>query len=825
MKDSRVKEELKSKFIAQMFEGGKVSAIGYIELYLKGLDPEKREQAVEEMLENYEPILTMLYLEAWIEHIPEEKRKAILRELILQEEFRFIYHFNEEIVLTKYFTKEEIYELLLRKIQTNCEDLFDSYYPLIEFLGGTAQTKKFISENLHQISKEILKSTEKMARLFTQKEFSEIMDQIMSTHKGRKNLMDTIEYWGEGLSYKYAWDTIKKVMDIQPEDVIANIENVKKFIPSKEKKDFALKLVRYTPAVAIYGLTILQELHPDLSEEEITKIALEDTEKLALAPKTLSSLWKDIQEEEDEKREQAATQAAIVYNRISKIQQQNLQEACLHILDQASLSIEEEQTLIAIASGFAALNIDNPQPIEGNALGNSLSEAQAILFKKLADTLELKEPPSEAQSKNFMQIMGSPAPFLSYFIQHKDSAEHKAILKELFENILEGKDQSWKYGAGNEESLNKLKSQKLLPANLTLEQHRQWRKDDQTSLFESLAAGADELSKKIKELLINNENLKVEALQASKTEKLEENLQAAIKDFAEIGPKRGKIGKRIGQLKRNKSRSPSEEEELKDLIEQASEMNQEKEDILLNIEFLRLALVNKEELAQGVLLKDEETKKKGKKITNILSSLDRRTQGEANDVIKNIILLYEDFTGGTTEKQNLSCTDTGDSKVTLEIGQIPVPSCQNYEFGEYNECLLSYFDCDSKIIILKNEKGNLIARSVLRLKPDKQGDPGLHLERIYSTSASKNVRKLIFAQAFEKAKKMGIPLYINKKIKNESGEMVDQEKVENFEFKNTETILISKNSRAPLSYVDSAGGKQRRGRYKLKDLVEVQATA
>lgn len=132
-----------------------------------------------------------------------------------------------------------------------------------------------------------------------------------------------------------------------------------------------------------------------------------------------------------------------------------------------------------------------------------------------------------------------------------------------------------------------------------------------------------------------------------------------------------------------------------------------------------------------------------------------------------------------------------DFRSTMIIGEYPVYSCQSYKSGTYNECLLSNFDANKKILYV-TKNGEYLARAILRFTKasdeapaadnglsfmdiDEHSDPAvdnssdflcLFLERPYikngvSEKENTRLRALLSDLARQKAKEMGMPLYCN----------------------------------------------------------------
>ncbi len=202
------------------------------------------------------------------------------------------------------------------------------------------------------------------------------------------------------------------------------------------------------------------------------------------------------------------------------------------------------------------------------------------------------------------------------------------------------------------------------------------------------------------------------------------------------------------------------------------------------------------------------------------------TDEQTNGLITQLNSEIAALESGSSPAAKITISDKSDPRTTIEVGERPVGSCQSYRTGEYRECLMSFFNQNTKIIIVENENGKPIARAVLRLLDSAQQgggelEPCLFLETVYSAVGQDAVSDAIISHAAQKAKQLGIPLLISSKSQNEQGEFVSVEESESFKFTPSRTQLISRGSRAPYIYSDALGGS-RKGKYKISGLSEVQ---
>ncbi len=114
-------------------------------------------------------------------------------------------------------------------------------------------------------------------------------------------------------------------------------------------------------------------------------------------------------------------------------------------------------------------------------------------------------------------------------------------------------------------------------------------------------------------------------------------------------------------------------------------------------------------------------------------------------------------------KQNLTIRDIDHSRTLFELPTLTGHSCQNITADpNYNQCLLGYpLDGSVRMIAVQDSAGNFLARSILRIALDEQGNPFLLLEPIYHlpTISHEEATKAIREMAVQKAKYFGIKLF------------------------------------------------------------------
>lgn len=106
-----------------------------------------------------------------------------------------------------------------------------------------------------------------------------------------------------------------------------------------------------------------------------------------------------------------------------------------------------------------------------------------------------------------------------------------------------------------------------------------------------------------------------------------------------------------------------------------------------------------------------------------------------------------------TWKENITLVDgkvkTGeytDFVSCMNIGVLPERTCMNYSDGAYNECLLSTFDANKKVIYV-TEEDEIIGRAILRLtKLSDEGDKNLHFEDVAEDTPENKENLVVFLE-------------------------------------------------------------------------------
>lgn len=128
------------------------------------------------------------------------------------------------------------------------------------------------------------------------------------------------------------------------------------------------------------------------------------------------------------------------------------------------------------------------------------------------------------------------------------------------------------------------------------------------------------------------------------------------------------------------------------------------------------------------------------------------------DIEDQITLLRQ---SGQLNLENPEITVTHDWLDLLLSGTEIPGSCQHLQGQqELNRCLPAYMS-DGKIqmIAVKNKKGKIVARAIIKLLFKADGKPALFFERVYQWAPKGTYDNILLKTALEKAKEVGVELY------------------------------------------------------------------
>ncbi len=154
--------------------------------------------------------------------------------------------------------------------------------------------------------------------------------------------------------------------------------------------------------------------------------------------------------------------------------------------------------------------------------------------------------------------------------------------------------------------------------------------------------------------------------------------------------------------------------------------------------------------------------------------------------------------------------DSDDPNHFLLMGTEVLNSCLNVNgSASFNVGVLGYaLDGKHRLALVCDPSGKILARSVLRLLIDANGQPVLFQERVYVADASPEYPSLLRKIALKKAATLGVPLVV-------SPSDFEKEQAQTYAF-----AIEAKGKPVPFEYVDALGGLQS-GAYKIGSCLQI----
>ncbi len=818
------KDEIKKACLAVM-EANPKAVVYSIDMVIDSFeDAEKRKQAVQTLLEAAAPTQFLYQAEKFFTALgitDNEEKKRIIRDKILEDtEYGYIEKFvGKDQLLAGLFTKDEILEILKKQLELGAGDLIYQLSHVKKLVGSDEELKKVVRVAMDKDPAGIAYNIDSVAYLYSSEEMRHFIERLAEDSRGGQVALLDVEKWARSVGDEFVWEFVQKQMVENAPVMIYKLNEIWPYIPQGKRDKFVKELIRTSPFIALEYKNKIQPKFPEITDEMVISMAKGDGERWSLAPKQLTELFDRYAKETGEMERQAmAKQGMDLYVTLGQVKEHGLELAYRRALFKEELGVKREQDLLTTFQCLSLLAKENSSLIAKAENIQSVEEVQIIVFEELCRYMGLEGSASPEAVANFFASMESPVPFTVYFTQYKKSSEHTALLKGMFEAMLQGKYREWKFGPMTEENLQELKNGQYLPKGLTLEQYKAWSEDEQGSLFETLAMDSHEAARAInKDIADNLMHLNVPRLEGLSL--TEEGLQTLAQELSQLGQQLAVVNKEFGSLKKQAGVGQGR---LEVLDMEKRQLEQKRRELLTARGIIRLALLKPAELVAGYLLEGQDGKKKGDPLTQLINSVRREMGQEGQFIFDNIEQKFAGFRTQTQSKQNLESTDSSSADDLFLVGVRPVGSCQHYAHGSHNDCLLGYSGPDTKIIMLRNEKGNVAARAIVRLLSLKDGSPAMHLERIYSSSLSKGVTKAMYNHALKKAEGLNMPLYTSERSQNEQGREVEIQTVEGINLAHKPDKLRSFKTKAPKVYVDSIGGARSFGKYIIANLVQIE---
>lgn len=413
----------------------------------------------------------------------------------------------------------------------------------------------------------------------------------------------------------------------------------------------------------------------------------------------------------------------------------------------------------------------------------------------------------------------------------------KEALRTFAMEVVSGEQKNWRIWnkpgittpEDQQSAFNDLRTNKLVPKELTLKQYLTWQEPTTLDLEEILDYEISDVQHGMKEIFsqaIADHHLEEKDLRI--------NVEAATMTLTEITSPLALMNERLrilrakaDEVKKAKRKkdveaiplTADEEAELATLREEVTLYRSEHGERIDQLKALlyldRLKHIGKKDLETKSITVNNARVPFEQVFKIIEQAFVSQHPDFATDVqrLKTTLLEgHENIYGNSRiAKTTLHVTDDIDLETALKIGEIPVPSCQSYlSMMSYNVGLLSYAsDPNVKIIMLYDNAKKPIARSIVRLLEDEFGKPQLFIERLYSTNSHSKIGQAIQKVVIDKAKQMGVGVYTHSKESVEDIESI------------TTADLTNHRSRTPWVYTDAGGGKCKDGTFTVHRAIQV----
>jgi len=594
---------------------------------------------------------------------------------------------------------------------------------------------------------------------------------------------------------------IESVSDAKLVDIVSNPEVFNRFIDSQSNRNIINRLIKVDPAAAYNKLSIISAQYDDIDEMTIVESVNQQRGVGKFDAYLQDIMSRAIGHDRENSKQLLLAQASTAYQSMALIKSRGVTEQLQTIMKTSNTT--NAQSLQLLESVATILTISAAASFEGIT---DSSQVNSLLIESVAAYIGANINPQAQNDETIStaQILGV------YMRQHIQSKDHSKLAATLLEQISAGTFNEWKFGSSSEQTLQVLKDQGLLPAQLTFEQLKIWSQDETTDMQDTFSIEAETAVKALVGVLYDNETYLSDALQS------DDDVKAAI---ADIGAKIAEVEKQK-QLLRQSADTELASRQLLQVQQESEELRRQLSGLQLTEDIQALVKLSADELKAGSLLQQEG--KKSRSIKTITTRLRKNLPSANSFIADQIDSVIDSYSLQTDDVQQMSVSDTSDLITTLRVGVEPVGSCQNYRNGELNTSLIGYTDPNTKVLVLRNAKGTQVARAIYRMVSDDQGLPALHLDTIYTTDSSDAARRALYTHAAQKAASMGVPLYVSNSSQDHQGVSRTTREIDGVRLQSQPAVrLTSGGSRAPQVYVDAAGGLQNGGVYSLRKLSEL----
>lgn len=441
---------------------------------------------------------------------------------------------------------------------------------------------------------------------------------------------------------------------------------------------------------------------------------------------------------------------------------------------QGSMSAKREVSAARIfkaASRFEVTDIDPDSDLA--TIENQIIDG---FISKLTGT---EKALSDDERKRLIEGFGSITPLFTYAQKHMVNHEYRAALSELTLAAANGSYNEWHRGDGSSEAMRALVEAGFLPEGLTAEQYKEWCTDNIQSSYEELVSSSHDTAQAIRDAV---------TLGSVDITLLAPGYTIDADSLPEIISVRNGLGKLTGMLHKAMAKAdggPLALTELENIEANLGEVSgsREAQNLLSRLKdghdpqevsefvattrqhldqlrlLIRIANIDAEEVTTGNLLSEPDQNGKRRpqaQLVDTLNTLKSELPEGLQFIPESVLELLKSHAAENGQKEIFTVEDTIDPGVTMEIGETPQRSCQHYETGGFNQGLVGYFNPEAKILVVRNEKGGIVARVITRLMQDDEGRPVIHTEPVYQSVTSPRIRQLATRHISEKALKMGV---------------------------------------------------------------------
>jgi hypothetical protein len=491
-----------------------------------------------------------------------------------------------------------------------------------------------------------------------------------------------------------------------------------------------------------------------------------------------------------------------------------------HIL---ALPEKQQEELIAILEPLILNHLDTT--IEFDLGSDEYAHVREMLLahlltfnKKVFELDHMNQGNSELLSVRSMNALS-----IYYNNSCRKLKNMKSVFQTTVSHVLSGDYITWRaWGTEvvpkEEEKgaqLRSLKHQKLLPEHMTPKQYEKWVEEAQSTMSETFTFESSDIRSGISDILslaaVDGHIDQSDISFNNQTELEYENIKSPIRLFSE---RQQELKAKMSTKKGGPGLSLDEEEEYKNLKQKIIDYKQGHDS---RIKFLEAVIYLHQLKKIDRLEIEKQSLYFGRKMVPfavVFKTLEEAFSGQQDFIsdITRIRNLIDDASRhildqASVSRSELVITDRVDFETYLCIGEKPVDSCQHYNGTDNNHGLLAYLsDPAVKIVQMYNEEGTIIARAVLRIMEDKDGNPQLFMERIYSTNNHPKVREAILGFCKKKAEALNVTLYSSE----------NQWVLDDTTTSTAPTTLFSRGSRSPFVYTDAGGGKVPYGIFKIE---------